>query len=102
MEVCPYSRQVAQDLTLWLPGTIGGETDPPANVRSNGPLEIIITPPAPLFIPSEVENETTIRTASSELQPPSLPEYPLLCSPGCDWDPAQDTASTVMSCFPDY
>jgi hypothetical protein len=87
-EVSLYSRWVTQKLTLWLVGTIGGETDPVANTGPDSPLDV--APSTPPFIPSETEQETTNRTVSSELQSPSPPEYPLQGLPprlrgwGCD------------------
>jgi hypothetical protein len=42
-EVSFYCRRVTQELTLWLVGTIGGETNPAANARPDGPHRRILS-----------------------------------------------------------
>ena len=67
-EVCLYCWWVTHDhaltCTFWSVGTIGRQTEPPENTRSN---RLGITPPPPSFTPSEIGHEPT---ASPESRPP--------------------------------
>jgi len=95
-EVCLYSRRVTQKLTLLLVGTIGNNTDPPADMQSDGPPDATL-PVTPLLIdiPNEIEHEATNETGPLEPQPPSLSEYPSpsLCS--YSWEAAADTGGSI-------
>jgi len=78
-EVCFYCWLVAQDLTLFLVGTIQHEADLSTETWSSGPPDI--TPLTPMLIPSEVEHESANRMVSLESQPPLRLEFPLKSLP---------------------
>ena len=98
MEVCFCRRQVAQELTLWLVGTIECQADPSSNTWSNYPLGIIS--PTPMSIPGGTEREATNGMAFPEPQPPSRLEYSAQYFPGCTQEATADADDSVPESVP--
>jgi len=87
MEVCFLCWRITLVLTPHSVGTIGSLVDPPTNTWSNG-----ITPPTPVFTPSEIKRETTNMVSLLESQPS---RYPLQSLPGGTQGMASGSGGTV-------
>lgn len=97
-----YCLRVVQELTLWLVGTIGRQTDLSTNTRSGGLLSINLQtlPSTPCEIEHEVTNAVRRGAVLQEPRPPSRPEYPPQSIPGRTREVNADTDGSIFESIP--